>query len=123
MKAEVSSTITDLRDPATGSYLRIDWTDTPGADPAQAWRELAVGFARTHDNYQELGIGPTTYRDYNAAVWEFTYGSGTTVHATNLGFVTGGRGYALLFQTPEDVWASSQGLSQQFRDDFLPVPA
>jgi hypothetical protein len=56
-------------------------------------------------------------------VWEFTYGSGTTVHATNLGFVTGGRGYALLFQTPEDLWASSQGLGQQFRDAFLPVPA
>jgi eukaryotic-like serine/threonine-protein kinase len=119
----VSSSITDFRDPATGSYLRVDWTDTPGADPAQAWRELAVGFARSHDNYQELGIGPTTYRDYDAAVWEFTYGSGTTVHATNLGFVTGGRGYALLFQTPEDIWSSSQGLSQQFRDAFRPVPA
>jgi eukaryotic-like serine/threonine-protein kinase len=120
---QVSGSITDFRDPATGSYLRLDWTDTPGADPAQAWRELAVGFARTHDNYQELGIGPTTYRDYNAAVWEFTYGSGTTVHATNLGFVTGGRGYALLFQTPENIWSSSQGLSQQFRDAFRPVPA
>jgi hypothetical protein len=56
-------------------------------------------------------------------VWEFTYGSGTTVHATNLGFVTGGRGYALLFQTPEDIWAPSQGLNQQFRDAFRPVPA
>ncbi len=118
-----TDTITDFRDPATGSYLRVDWTDTPKDDPAQDWREQAVVFARNHANYQELGIGPTTYRDYNAAVWEFTYGSGTTVHATNLGFVTGGRGYALLFQTPEDIWASSQGLNQQFRDAFRPVPA
>jgi hypothetical protein len=118
----VSGSITDIRDPATGSYLRIDWTDTPGADPAQAWRDLAVSFARRHDNYQELGIAPTTYRDYDAAVWEFRYGSGTTVHATNLGFVTGGRGYALLFQTPEDIWASSQGLNEQFRQAFQPVP-
>jgi hypothetical protein len=117
-----TNTITDFRDPATGSYLRVDWTDTPKDDPAQDWREQAVAFARNHANYQELGIGPTTYRDYNAAVWEFTYGSGTTVHATNLGFVTGGRGYALLFQTPEDIWASSQGLNQQFRDAFRPVP-
>jgi eukaryotic-like serine/threonine-protein kinase len=118
-----TDTITDLRDPATGSYLRVDWTDTPKDDPAQDWREQAVVFARNHANYRELGIGPTTYRDYNAAVWEFTYGSGTTVHATNLGFVTGGRGYALLFQTPEDIWASSQGLNQQFREAFDPVPA
>jgi hypothetical protein len=118
-----TDTVTDFRDPATGSYLRVDWTDTPKDDPAQDWREQAVVFARNHANYQELGIGPTTYRDYNAAVWEFTYGSGTTVHATNLGFVTGGRGYALLFQTPEGIWASSQGLNQQFRDAFRPVPA
>ena len=118
-----TDTITDFRDPATGSYLRVDWTDTPKDDPAQDWREQAVVFARNHANYQERGIGPTTYRDYNAAVWEFTYGSGTTVHATNLGFVTGGRGYALFFQTPEDIWASSQGLNQQFRDAFRPVPA
>jgi hypothetical protein len=118
-----TDTITDFRDPATGSYLRVDWTDTPKDDPAQDWREQAVVFAGNHANYQELGIGPTTYRDYNAAVWEFTYGSGTTVHATNLGFVTGGRGYALLFQTPEGIWASSQGLNQQFRDAFRPVPA
>ena len=95
-----TDTITDFRDPATGSYLRVDWTDTPKDDPAQDWREQAVVFARNHANYQELGIEPTTYRDYNAAMWEFTYGSGTTVHATNLGFVTGGRGYALLFQAP-----------------------
>jgi len=118
-----TDTITDFRDPATGSYLRVDWTDTPKDDPAQDWREQAVVFARNHANYEELGIGPTTYRDYNAAVWEFTYGSGTTVHATNLGFVTGDRGYALLFQTPEDIWAPSQGLNQQFRDAFRPVPA
>ena len=118
-----TDTITDFRDPATGSYLRVDWTDAPKDDPAQDWREQAVVFARNHANYHELGIGPTTYRDYNAAVWEFTYGSGTTVHATNLGFVTGGRGYALLFQTPEDIWATSQGLNQQFRDAFRPVPA
>jgi eukaryotic-like serine/threonine-protein kinase len=118
-----TDTITDFRDPTTGSYLRVDWTDTPKDDPTQDWREQAVVFASRHANYQELGIAPTTYRDYTAAVWEFTYGSGTTVHATNLGFVTGGRGYALFFQTPEDLWASSQGLSQQFRDAFLPVPA
>ena len=118
----VRGSITDFRDPATGSYLRVDWTDTPGADPAQAWRDLAVGFAGSHANYQELGIAPTVYRDYNAAVWEFRYGSGQTVHATNLGFVTGGRGYALLFQAPEELWASSQTVSEQFRQSFQPVP-
>ncbi len=117
------ATLTDFRDPATGAKLRVDWTDTPGADPAQAWRDLAVSFARAHANYEELGIAPTTYRDYNAALWEFRYGSGPTVHAANLGFVTGGRGYALLFTAPEEQWAASQATSDQFRQAFQPVPA
>ena len=121
--APVSEAITDFRDPATGAKLRVDWTDTPGADPAQAWRDLAVSFARAHANYEELGIAPTTYRDYNAALWEFRYGSGPTVHAANLGFVTGGRGYALLFTAPEEQWAASQATSDQFRQAFQPVPA
>ncbi|HZM39338.1 MAG TPA: serine/threonine-protein kinase [Acidimicrobiales bacterium] len=114
--------LTDFRDPATGAKLRVDWTDTPGADPAQAWRDLAAGFARNHDNYQELGIAPTTYRDYNAALWEFSYGSSPPIHAANLGFVTGGRGYALLFTAPEDQWAAQQGTAEQFRQAFQPVP-
>jgi eukaryotic-like serine/threonine-protein kinase len=117
-----SGSLTDFRDPATGAKLRVDWTDTPGADPAQAWRDLAAGFAASHDNYQELGIGPTAYRDYNAALWEFRYGSSPPIHATNLGFVTGGRGYALLFTAPEDQWAASQGTAEQFRQAFQPVP-
>src|SRR5262245_9507567 len=114
--------LTDFRDPATGAKLRVDWTDTPGTDPAQAWRDLAAGFARSHDNYQELGIAPTTYRDYNAALWEFSYGSSPPIHAANLGFVTGGRGYALLFTAPEDQWAAQQGTAEQFRQAFQPVP-
>ena len=115
--------LTDFRDPASGAKLRVDWTDTPGADPAQAWRDLAASFGPAHDNYQELGIGPTSYRDYNAALWEFRYGSSPPIHAANLGFVTGGRGYALLFTAPEDQWAASQGTAQQFRQAFQPVPA
>jgi eukaryotic-like serine/threonine-protein kinase len=115
--------LTDFRDPATGAKLRVDWTDTPGADPAQAWRDLAARFGPSHDNYQEIGIGPTSYRDYNAALWEFRYGSSPPIHAANLGFVTGGRGYALLFTAPEDQWAASQGTAEQFRQAFQPVPA
>jgi hypothetical protein len=115
--------LTDFRDPATGAKLRVDWTDTPGADPAQAWRDLAASFGPAHDNYPEIGIGPTSYRDYNAALWEFRYGSSPPIHATNLGFVTGGRGYALLFTAPEDQWAASQATADQFRQAFQPGAA
>jgi hypothetical protein len=35
--------------------------------------------------------------------------------------VTGNRGYALLFQTPEHLWAASQPQFEQFRQAFQPT--
>jgi hypothetical protein len=109
----------DFRDPATGAFLRVDWTATPGSDPVADWRNQSVGFAQRHAGYQEIGIAPFTYRDYNAGLWEFRYGD-PQVHVANLGFVTGGKGYALYFSAPEDQWAASQPTLDQFRQAFQP---
>ncbi len=110
----------DLVDPDSGSFLRIEWTSSPGADPAQAWRDLASSFASRNANYRELGIGPAAYRDYDAALWEFTHGGGQTLHTGNLGFVAAGRGYALMLRTPEALWDASQPLFDQFQQAFQP---
>jgi hypothetical protein len=110
----------DFRDPATGAYLRVDWTASPGDDPAADWRQQAAGYARRHPGYEEIGIAPTSYRDYNAALWEFRYGANPRLHVANLGFVTGGKGYALLFQAPEADWAGYQDMITQFRRTFQP---
>jgi hypothetical protein len=109
----------DFRDPATGAFLRVDWTATPLSDPVADWRNQSVGFAQRHAGYQEIGIAPFTYRDYNAALWEFRYGD-PQIHVANLGFVTGGKGYALYFSAPEDQWAASQPALDQFRQAFQP---
>jgi hypothetical protein len=112
----------DLVDPATGSFLRIEWTASPGADAAQAWRDLAPSFAASNDDYQQIGIGPAEYRDYDAALWEFRHRSdGTMQHTGNLGFVTAGRGYALMLRTPDDLWDDSQVLFDQFKQAFQPA--
>ncbi len=109
----------DFRDPATGAFMRVDWTATPGADPVADWRNQSVGFAQRHAGYQEIGIAPFAYRDYNAGLWEFRYGD-PQIHVANLGFVTGGKGYALYFSAPEDQWAASQPTLDQFRQAFQP---
>jgi hypothetical protein len=109
----------DFRDPATGAFLRVDWTATPGSDPVADWRNQSVGFAQRHPDYQEISIAPATYRDYNAGLWEFRYGD-PQIHVANLGFVTGGKGYALYFSAPEDQWAASQPVQDQFRQAFQP---
>jgi eukaryotic-like serine/threonine-protein kinase len=111
----------DFRDPATGAYLRVDWTDQPKPDPVADWQSQAERFKSRHDGYEEIGIAPYTYRDYTAALWEFRYTSGGgALHVGNLGFVTGNKGYALYFQTPEQDWAASQELFAGFRSAFQP---
>jgi hypothetical protein len=38
----------------------------------------------------------------------------------NLGFVTGGKGYALYFQTKAENWDASQATFDQIRQSFRP---
>ena len=113
---------TKFRDPGTGTYLLVDWTSTPRADPVADWQSQSGGFQARHDGYRTVRIEAARYRDYNAAVWEFGYrDGGADLHVANLGFVTGGRGYALYFQTHEENWAASQPLFQQFQQAFRPA--
>jgi hypothetical protein len=112
---------TDFRDPETGTYLRVDWTDEPKADPVADWQQLARSFAGSHEGYEEVRIEPADYRDYDAAAWEFRYtDGGARLHAVDLGFVAGDRGYALYFQTKDERWSDSQDLFAQLRDSFQP---
>jgi eukaryotic-like serine/threonine-protein kinase len=110
-----------IRDPETGSYLLIDWTDEPRSDPVADWRAQAQGFAERHEAYREIRIERFDYRNYNAAIWEFRYrDEGVDLHVANLGFVARNRGYALYFQTHEDRWAGSQGTFDRLRESFRP---
>ena len=112
----------DLVEPSTGRMLRIEWVEPPNGDPVGAWQSSVAGFRANNTGYEEIGIGPASYRDYDAALWEFRHdGSGQQLHTGNLGFVTNGRGYALMLRTPEDQWAASQPLFEQFKQAFQPT--
>jgi hypothetical protein len=117
----VATNRTDFRDPATGTFVRVEWTDTPGADAAGAWREAEPGFRSRNANYEPLGIADVAYREYPAAMWEFRHGSGETLHTGNLGFIAAGRGYALMLRAPESEWAAAQPTFEQFKQAFLPA--
>jgi eukaryotic-like serine/threonine-protein kinase len=112
-----------IREPGTGTYLLVEWTPDPKPDPVADWEEQSKYFADRHEGYEELRIEPFPYRDYNAAIWEFRYRTGETVlHAANLNIVTGGRAYALYFQTREERWHASQATFTGFRQAFNPAP-
>jgi serine/threonine protein kinase len=99
----------DFRDPATGAYMRVAWTDHPGPDPEARWQEYSRSFAADHEAYHQIRIDSTTFHGMEASNWEFTFAEGgAELHANDLGFVTGEYGFALFFQTPADEWKSFQ---------------
>ena len=115
---------TYFRDPETGSYLQVAWTQPPTADtPEAAWESFSESFGNTHEGYVELGITPTTFKGMDAAELEFTYtDDGAQLHGLDLGFITtdGATGMALYFQTHEENWESSQALFDQLKAGFQP---
>jgi hypothetical protein len=109
----------DFRDPATGAYMRVAWTDEPGSDPQARWEEYSRSFAASHEAYQEIKIDSTTFHGMKASNWEFTFvDGGAELHANDLGFVTTEWGFALFFQTPADAWETLQGDRSAFEESF-----
>jgi eukaryotic-like serine/threonine-protein kinase len=97
---------TDYRDPDTGSYLRVEWTDSPQPDPVANWEDSSASFAANRDGYEELELRPATFQGHEAAYWEYVYSEGgTELRAINLNvLVDDGRAYALNLQAPAEQW-------------------
>jgi serine/threonine protein kinase len=121
---KVDATRTDLVDPASGTYLRLDWTDKPGV-PLDAWQRSSAAFGASHTGYEELRLEATTFKGFDAAVWEYRYSSGAArLHASNLTFVASEqRAYALNFQTDDARWDGAQGLRGQLEGSFTVTTA
>ena len=112
---------TDFKDPATGAYLRVDHIEPPGPSAVGAWQDQEKTFSAQHAGYQRLRLDPATYEGFPAAVWEFRYADGgATLHALDLGFITGRYGFALYFQTREPDWQRLQPAFESFKSSFQP---
>ena len=117
----VAANRTDFRDPTTGTFVRVEWTDSPGADAAGAWREAEPGFQARNANYQGLGISPVT-----TATTPRRCGSSATAAARRSTPGTWassppGAATRLMLRTPESQWAASQPLFEQFKQAFQPA--
>ena len=116
-------TQTRFADPDSGTYLLVDWTATPGTSPTADWQAQSASFGASHQGYRELGITTTAFKQFPAAAWEYVYSAGgAQLHAVDLGFVAGSRGYALNFQAREQDWARSQSTFERFKESFQPGP-
>ena len=111
-------TRTDVRDPASGTYLRVDHREPPGASAIGAWQDQEKSFKAQYAGYRRLQLAPTTFDGFPGALWEFTYPAGSLLHAADLGFITGRYGFALYFQTTDSNWQRLQPLFESFKRSF-----
>lgn len=119
-----TGTRTDIRDPASGTYLRVDHREPPGPSAVAAWQDQEKSFMAQYPGYQRLQLVATSFGGFPGALWEFTYPSGAaTLHAADLGFITGRYGFALYFQTKDADWQRLQPLFDNFKRTFQPPKA
>ncbi|MCU1377303.1 MAG: Serine/threonine protein kinase [Acidimicrobiales bacterium] len=104
----------DIGSPA-GDYFRVDTVDEPSDDPKAAWEAQEQSFAADHPDYQRIRIDDVEFRGLDAAMWEFTFEG---LHAADLGFSDGDRGYALYLVAGEDRWDDLADTRQAFQDGF-----
>ena len=108
------ATLTDVRDPQTGMYLRLDWV-AERRDPVTAWEQQEASFATRHDGYEQLQLRRTTYRGDRAALWEYRYrDGGAALHAYNLGVNRGANGFALNLQARQSDFGEARRLWPYF---------
>ncbi len=109
--------VPQYRDPATGRTLRVE-TGTGQPDAVADRERAAESFARRHPTYREISIAAADYRGYPAADWEFTYEG---LRVFDRVFVVDGRGYSLLFQTPQADYPRAQDDLQAILATFRPA--
>ncbi|MDQ4131394.1 MAG: protein kinase [Actinomycetota bacterium] len=112
---------TDIVDPQTGDYIRLDWTPQAKDDPYEDRRVYSRQFASTKGDYEEIRLERTTFRGHPAAIWEFVYTDrGARLHAAQLNLRTGRYGHSMLFQTTANRWGERGQLFRQLQEYYEP---
>jgi hypothetical protein len=111
----------DFVDPAGGRFLRIDQTDTPRADPYDDWIAQEPAVADRLTGYQRIEIARVDYRDYDAADWEFTYGTSGTTHVLSRNLVTGPMAYAIYWSVDDTRWEENLAVLDVITESFQPA--
>ncbi|WP_406287304.1 protein kinase domain-containing protein [Embleya sp. NBC_00896] len=103
--------------------FNVDTGDSAQGDPVEDWKNQEPHARGAFPNYARVSIEKAEYRNYDAAAWQFTYGTSVKRHVFNLGFATDkNRGYALYMDVPEAVWndPATQQLLADFKASFQP---
>jgi hypothetical protein len=100
--------IIDLNDPDSSRFLRLIRADSSVSALSQL-ASAEPGFAKRHGDYQRLRLEKVSYRDHDAADWEFTFSrNGVLRHVLYRAIVADGASYAVYLSTAASEWAASR---------------
>jgi hypothetical protein len=111
--------VVDLSEPGSDNrFLRL--ITVPGSKPALT--QLKDAEAQFQQNpayapYEQVRLENVSYRGYDTADWEFTFGKQQR-HVLYRGIVVGGTTYGLYLSVPADRWEESRGAFQVAADTF-----
>lgn len=110
----------------SGFVLVVAWSTHPLYDALADWEHQSAEMAASDSSYQEISVSRVSYRNYNAADWQFTdIDQGVTVRAIDRTFIVrpGQLGYAVELYGPAGQWpAVYASLWQRLMTSFQPAP-
>ena len=110
--------------PSGASFLLIDQSNHPKADPLADWRQQEANRIGTYPGYHRIRLEAIAYpQAEKAADWEFTYyRNGVLTHVLNRNVLANStHAYALYWSTPASQWDQSLYLFQDFARTFQPA--
>jgi serine/threonine protein kinase len=111
---------TELRDPSSQAFLRIDWLQDPQADPVTLEQQAGAAHAGERGGYAQARLEPAQFKGLPAALLEFTYQDGETWHALELGVRSPRHHVAMAIYTRDRDWGAGWALFEAFKASFVP---
>ncbi|MDT0308525.1 serine/threonine-protein kinase [Streptomyces sp. DSM 44917] len=113
-------------DPDGGLFrVQVDFTDAPGDDAAQAWRDQEPGVRSRSRDYERISIEEIEWRGYpTVADWTFERTQDGRVRVLDRGFrVDDDAGYAIMITCPAEEWDEEEcrTLRETAFDTFQPL--
>jgi hypothetical protein len=110
-------------DPKSSAHLQVDTTTTPKPDALKDWQAREPSAGEIYSGYKLISLKRVTYRDYDAADWEYTWRvSSGTLHVINRNIrVNNHRAYALVWSVPADDWSSLEDDFKVVTETFEPA--
>jgi serine/threonine protein kinase len=115
---------TELHDESSPTFLRIQWTQDPQADPVTAEQQASQAYGEDLNDYSQARLEPADFKGLPAALLEFTFREDDeTWHVLELGIRSPRHHVAMAIVARDRDWGQGWALFEAFKQSFVPPPA